>query len=285
VSTVRLGLLSAALGLTLLVTGPAARAQPDVRSATGAVLEYAHIGKRRLAFYVVPGRAPAVLFEAGGGLDSSSWSTVVGPIHRATGAQLILYDRAGEGASDEDPRPYSLKNSVDDLKAGLDQIGAPKRFVFVGHSFAGEIGTAFITQNPGRFAGAVLVDANIPSFFTSDVIGEMAATFPRAPDRRTKSARTVAAMMQVFPQMQAAFHAMAWPKDTPVIVILSDHAPLASARQTRRWIDANTAFVAEAPNRRLVHARGSSHSVMLDRPDVVVQAVADAVRIARGGQP
>jgi pimeloyl-ACP methyl ester carboxylesterase len=273
-----------------MLPGAAAKPPPDEGPApAGAaaprlVLKYVHSGGRRLAFYVVPGRAPAILFEAGGGMDASAWWPVIGPIHEATGSALILYDRAGEGQSDEDPRPYRLENAAADLEAGLNQIVVPGRLIFVGHSFGGEVGAQVLADNRGRFAGAVLVDGNLPAFFTPDVIEAMATTFARKPDMSSGSARAVAAMMKAFPQMQTRFHAMRWPQDVPVTVVVSDHPPLPSARQRAHWMKAYEAFVAQAPNRRLVLAKGSSHLVMLDRPDVVEAAVIDAVRAARAAE-
>jgi pimeloyl-ACP methyl ester carboxylesterase len=283
----RFRLSSAAVGIAIFLSSGCTRTQPDTRSAPAAgapprlTLKQAHMGDRRLAFYLVSGRAPAILFEAGGGMDSSAWSKVIGPIYRATGSELILYDRAGEGRSDEDRRAYKLQNSLDDLKSGLDQIGAPRRFIFVGHSFGGQIGAGFVTENRDRFISAVLVDANIPSFFTPEAIDTMAATFPKNADMSSKSARTVAAMMKAFPDMQAEFYAMCWPKNLPITTIMSEHSSLPSARQKKHLIEAYKEFVAEASNRTLVLAKGSSHFVMRDRPDVVEAAVIDSVKNAR----
>jgi pimeloyl-ACP methyl ester carboxylesterase len=69
---------------------------------------------------------------------------------------------------------------------------------------------------------------------------------------------------------------MSWPQDVPAIVIASAKTPFdTSPSDARLWRDGQAAFAAEAPNRRLVVADGSSHDVPVDRPDVVVKAVDD----------
>ena len=55
----------------------------------------------RLAFHVTPGHSPTLVLDAGGGEDSSYWNALVPQLSRATGSQIITYDRAGMGASDE----------------------------------------------------------------------------------------------------------------------------------------------------------------------------------------
>ena len=76
----------------------------------------------RLHFHVLKGQSPAILFESGGGDDWTEWEPVLKPLHRATGATLITYDRTGFGSSTLDSTRISLPQQVADLKTGLRQL-------------------------------------------------------------------------------------------------------------------------------------------------------------------
>src|ERR1700704_17889 len=54
----------------------------------------------KIAFHVTPGHGPIIVLDAGGGLDSSYWDAFVPELAKRTGSEIITYDRAGFGASD-----------------------------------------------------------------------------------------------------------------------------------------------------------------------------------------
>lgn len=141
------------------------------------------------------------------------------------------------------------------------------------HSPGGEIGTLYANENPRRLVWAVLVDASIPSVFTDEQTAQMVATFPREMETRDKEGRTMAALFAVFPAMQHQFHTMHWPHDIPATVIVSEHPPLATPQQNAHWIQSHEAFAHAASNRSVIIAKGSSHLIVIDRPDLVSQAV------------
>jgi pimeloyl-ACP methyl ester carboxylesterase len=122
-------------------------------------------GGHRLAVYVTPGTRPAVVLDSGGGEDHTEWKDIVPKLHAATGSEIITYDRAGMGASDEVPGPWKVQNAVSDMEAILRQLGVTKA-VLVSHSQAGEIATYFARKHPKVVTGAVLVDASLPQFYT-----------------------------------------------------------------------------------------------------------------------
>lgn len=124
------------------------------------------VGDHRLAFHVTPGRLPVLVLDAGGGLDSSYWQSIVPDFAKRTGSEIITYDRAGFGESDEVKPPFKMEDAVADLEAGLKQLGATHDLILVPHSFAGEIATYLALKRPDWVSGAVLVDTNVPNFLT-----------------------------------------------------------------------------------------------------------------------
>jgi pimeloyl-ACP methyl ester carboxylesterase len=237
----------------------------------------------RIAFHVTPGHAPAIVLDAGGGEDSTYWDTLVPVLLRKTGCEIITYDRAGFGGSDEVDGPWGLQSATEDLAAGLKKLGITPGIVLVAHSLAGEIATNLVRQHPHWVSGAVLVDANVPEFFTKAEItrqfveyAPVIASVKKAPPSR--EGRQLLAVAASFEQTSNAFHKMSWPKSVPVIVIVSEKTPFASKVDAQAWKRAHEKFAERAANRKFVIAKGSSHDVAHDRPDVVIDAVLAMVR-------
>jgi pimeloyl-ACP methyl ester carboxylesterase len=233
----------------------------------------------KLAFYVTPGHLPAIVLDSGGGQDASYWKNLVPALSKNAGSEIITYDRAGMGASDEVPGPWRVQDAVCDLSAGLTALGVTHDVVLVSHSEAGEIATNFVNEHPGWISGAVLVDASLPDFYTDTEIdkivavnqGEIAALANQPPTPQT---RQLLAVAQNYGPAHQAYHKLSWPQDVPATVIVSAKTPFdTSPLDAQLWRDAQAAFAAKAPNRQLITAAGSSHDVPIDRPDLVIQAV------------
>jgi pimeloyl-ACP methyl ester carboxylesterase len=265
--------------LSLLVLVPAtsrSQSQPPMTGTTRMIASGGH----RIAFHVTPGHLPAVVLDAGGGLDSTYWDTLVPEIAQRTGSMIITYDRSGFGASEEVKGPWNVRQATDDLATGLAKLGATRDVILVSHSLAGEIATYLTQRHPEWFAGVVLVDANVADYFTDATIDATAAEYapaiaaaraaPTSPE-----ARQLLALSDSFVETSRAFHSAAWPKSVPAIVIVSEKTPANTPAAAQWWRDAHAQFAGGAANRRLVVAQRSSHDVAHDRPDVILQAIAD----------
>ncbi|MDH6705286.1 pimeloyl-ACP methyl ester carboxylesterase [Kitasatospora sp. MAA19] len=263
---------------------------PGATSSTAAAVEPSlHMitnEGHKLAFYVTPGRLPAIVLDAGGGLDASYWNKLAPELAKNTGSEVITYDRTGEGKSDDAPGPWKAQNAAADLAAGLTQLGITKNVVLVSHSLAGEIATAFVQQHPDRIAGAVLVDANLPQFFTdSETAKLVAANTPQLDALRqapqTRATRQLLAEAADYGPVHLAYHKLVWPRSVPATAIVSSQTPFPTPDDAQLWRQAQQDFVDAAPNRHLVVAENSSHDIPTDRPDVVINAVQDMVNQVR----
>jgi len=268
---------SAWLGLMLLIAPlTSALAQPASPVATHLV----DVDGHKIAFHVTPGHGPTIVLDAGGGLDSSYWDALVPELAKRTGSEVITYDRAGFGASDDVSGAWNVHSAARDLAVGLEKLHANHRVILVSHSLAGEIATYVVGQHPKWFVGAVLVDANVPDYFTEEAIARgmaiyapiLAATKAAPP---SKSGRQLLAVADSFVETSRAFHRVTWPTSVPAIVIVSEKTPFDNSADAQWWKDAHAQFAKRAPNRRLVIAAGSSHDVAHDRPDVIVSAISD----------
>lgn len=259
---------------------PAATPAASAENA-GAELHMIENDGHRLAFYVMRGDSSTIVLDSGGGESSSQWRDIVPRLHAATRATVITYDRAGLGKSDVVPGPWKVESAVGDLKAGLKQLGVTKDVILVSHSQGGEIANHLAQDNPEMLSGAVLVDANLPQFFTDEQIPRLVAAGRPAVDAAKKDPakpenRQLIATAEGFAAAHRAFHEVTWPGSVPVTVIVSEKTPFdGSPVDARRWRDAAASFVQAAPNRKLVTAEGTSHDVPAERPDLVLQEIED----------
>ena len=241
----------------------------------------------RLAFYVTPGHSPAIVLDSGGGEDHTQWKDIVPQLSKATGSEIITYDRAGLGDSDEVNSPWDGRAAAADLQAGLRALGVTRNVVLVSHSQAGEVATYFVLANPGVVSGEVLVDANVPQFFTDNEIQRLVAvTTPQIEALKkqpsTKANRQLIATSENFGPTHQAYNKVSWPDSVPVTYIASEKTPFdGSPLDAQRWRDAAAAFVKAGPDRTLVIAQGSSHEVPQDDPQLVVDEIEKMVA-ARG---
>jgi pimeloyl-ACP methyl ester carboxylesterase len=262
----------------------------DAETSPSASTHMIERAGHKIAFQVTPGHSPIIVLDAGGGLDSTYWNTLLPELAKRTGCKIITYDRAGFGRSDEVPGPWSVQSATDDLANGLERLGATRNVILVSHSLAGEIATYLARRHPQWILGVVLVHANVPEVFTDSFIERsialyapiIAATKAAPP---SQSGRQLLALSQSFRETSEAFHRVTWPAAVPAIVIVSEQTPLDAAEDAQWWRDAHQQFANGSNNRKLVVADRSSHDVAHDRPDVIVQAVAQLLAGYKPAQP
>ncbi|WP_328696004.1 alpha/beta fold hydrolase [Streptomyces sp. NBC_00342] len=265
-----------------------ASASPAADRAGASKLHMITNDGHRVAFHVTQGNGRTIVLDSGGGEDSSYWNDLVPKLHADTGATVITYDRSGLGKSEVVPGPWKVESAVSDLKAGLDQLGVNRNVTLVSHSQAGEIANYFAKENPRMLSGAVLVDANLPPLFTDEEIARLVAASQPQVDAAKKDPdeprnRQLLATAENYVPAHRAFHKVAWPDSVPATVIVSEKTPLeASPVDAQRWRDAATLFAKSGPDRTLVTAKGSSHDVPKDRPDLVLKEIEGMVATPAG---
>jgi pimeloyl-ACP methyl ester carboxylesterase len=252
----------------------------DAQPAPAASTTVVSVQDRRLVFHVRPGHSPILVLDAVGGADSSYWDSILPELARRTGSEIITYDRVGTGESSETKPPFKMEDAVDDLEAGLQQLGATHDLVLMPASFAGGIATYLATRHPDWVSGAIMIDAEVPDFFTDEELdrqarqirSQAAAMLAASP---SKPVRWMAAYARVFVPVNRAFHAVAWPNGIPCVVIVSEQTPFPPGLDARRWRRAEAEFASRAANRKLLVAKRSSHDVAHSRPDVIFNAAVE----------
>jgi pimeloyl-ACP methyl ester carboxylesterase len=103
--------------------------------------------------------APTVLLEAGFGADSGAWYKVAPALARTT--RVCAYDRAGYGYSDPGPLPRDGAAIARDLDQALSAARIDGPYVLVGHSAGGLYVRLFAGRRAGEVKGLVLLDPTV----------------------------------------------------------------------------------------------------------------------------
>jgi len=228
--------------------------------------------------------SPTVVFEAGGGEDSSVWSELVAEVRDRYEVRTMLYDRAGLGRSPPSRPPYRIDCEADALRREFDRHGITAPVVLVAHSYGGFVAT-IVAATDSRIAGVVLVDANLARFFDDAQTKRLLATyrpqFPALERAAPELARVMIPIIEAYPATAARLRQVDIPAATPTIDIVAERTWVETPEEITAIRQAHRDFVAASSHRRAVFAEGSGHHVMRDRPEVVLEAVAELIAAVR----
>ncbi|WP_250628246.1 alpha/beta fold hydrolase [Pinirhizobacter soli] len=234
----------------------------------------------KLHFHVYKGEGLPILFEAGGGDDSTVWAGIAKPLHDITGATLITYDRAGFGRSELDGRnqavdAHGIENGVAELDEALHQLGYDGKIMLVAHSYGALYATLYASKHPQRIKTAVLVDGSSACWFTEDWMKDFVR---EQGDKKPPTSGSLGSYYQSknLPKTVEIVRANAFPASIPIIDLVSDHPPFSSDADISRWKECHRTFVDAAPNRLGIKASGTGHYIYRDNPLLVIQAIVKA---------
>jgi pimeloyl-ACP methyl ester carboxylesterase len=250
--------------------------------------ELVDVGGRRLWTSVSGAGSPTIVFEAGGGDDSSVWGAIEPEVREGSRVRTFLYDRAGLGRSDPPPAGvYRIDDEAAALARALDARPVSGPVVRVAHSYGGFVATLVAATDP-RVAGAVLVDANLGSFFDEAQVERLldlyAPQFPTLEEQAPELARVMIPLLRAYPETARRVRAVEYPAALPTIDVVAESSWASTPEESEAMRRAHADFVAAAPgSREAVLAEGSGHYVMRDRPDLVLDAITRLVARVRQG--
>ena len=236
---------------------------------------------KNLHFRILEGRKDdLILFESGGGNDSSVWNDLLAPIADATGATLITYDRPGLGSSEVDPQHHGLTSDVERLESGLKDLGYTGHYTLVAHSLGGFYSTFFASRHPELVRAAVLIDVNLACFFTDAFLPTLRASEANIQKFRTENpARYFSALD--FEPMVLKMRSVEFPKTIPVLDFVAEKRDF-PPEDFERWRSCHAKFASEAPNRTEYTAYGSGHYIFISNPELAIAAILQAHALANG---
>jgi pimeloyl-ACP methyl ester carboxylesterase len=114
------------------------------------------VGGHRLHLHCTGEGGPTVVLASGAGGFSAEWALVQPDLAKTN--RVCVFDRAGLGWSEAGPAPRSPGRIADELHALLTTAGVPGPYVLVAHSAGARSVRLFTQRHPELVAGMVLVD-------------------------------------------------------------------------------------------------------------------------------
>lgn len=238
---------------------------------------------------------PTVVMLAGGGSDSTIWSSVRELL--PPDVRSCAYDRAGFGRSEAGPWPRTMRQEMFELNAVLEEAGVEGPYVLVGHSMGG-FEARIYAATYGDVAGIVLVDAPDENFQAFNLglnrwvrVREL-ATGRAIPEPSLDAAAAGADEDYFGEELQQLYDARrADPQplgDTPLIILDASSRPPGVSDEF--WAELSAEGIAAADdlatlsrNAKLVRDPTSGHHIHTDNPALVVQSIEEAIAAVRTG--
>jgi pimeloyl-ACP methyl ester carboxylesterase len=212
-----------------------------------------------------------VVFEAGLGLDWTSWDEVASDV--AFRARVFAYSRPGYGASSAATTPRDAQTIVEELRALLAARGVPPPFVVVGHSMGGGYMELFAKAHPDEVVGVVLVDPRHRDFLATCEAAQLDNCGITESQLATQPGSAIAEY-HAFPLASEEIRAAGPFGSYPVRVLTATDHPVSPAREAL-WEQMLASLADEATDGEQILVPGAGHVIQLDRPDVVTQTILD----------
>jgi pimeloyl-ACP methyl ester carboxylesterase len=260
------------------------------------------VGDHKLHLFYKARAGPPVVIEQGAGEPSRLWWPVQDKI--AEFASVCTYDRAGYGWSEPVAAGRTIAERAEELHTLLTNAGIPGPYILVAHSYGGFIVRCFARNHPDQTVGLVLVDTpEETAFFRREVLKfysrlrfmnaavELAARFGVCrllsqflpldqvglsfvrPAEYSAAGDDLASLQLVGPPLET-FGGSGSLGDLPLVVITHGQPfPGPFAILENGWSEGQTRLAALSTNSLLILANNSNHTVQIDEPELVVDAI------------
>lgn len=240
---------------------------PDTRTET--------VDLRRVEFALRGHGDPPVVFENGLAGTLRWWAEVLPMI--AGEHTAFAYNRPGYGSSEPVATPRDGDHIVDELRALLRSKGLQPPYVLVGHSLGGLYMQLFARRHPHEVAALILVDSTHPEQFR----GQGSSNHWPLWFRGLYRLLTTDVEKAEFDAVDATGRrvlALPPPAGKPVFV-LSALKPMTVKSAFAKDANAKRQDVARLyPGSRQIWV-DSGHGIPLERPDAVIDAIREALRL------
>lgn len=243
------------------------------------------VGGYKLHFNIIKGSGVPILFESGNGDDGTVWKEILKPIHDATGATLITYDRAGLGLSEIDTSKVNLTNEIKGLEIGLKKLGYTKDIFLVSHSFGGYYSTLYALRNSKKITGSVFIDVLTPCYFTKKRSKETKDSISKEDWAMLK--KEAIGLYYVLKNLEVIYDQMkdkSYPITIPATVIGADTPPqMVKGDEIPEWKNC-LKTLGSLPNYNYVFAENCKHKVWKDNPELVSNEIVKLYKKVAAGK-
>lgn len=235
------------------------------------------LGEREVEHIVAGQGTPVVVFENGLGGTLDGWSKVWPGVVSQTTA--MAYHRAGYGKSQVSAEARDGAHIVEELRTLLKAQNLPPPYVLVGHSLGGLYMQLFARKYPNEAAALVLVDSTHPEQLKGAGNPQGWPTWLKWSFGMLTSDTAKQELAALDSTGQAV---LSLPADPAVpVFVLSALRPMAASSPLADDANRKRAELSQLYPGSIQRWVDSGHSVPLEKPDAVVQAVQEAIGRAR----
>jgi pimeloyl-ACP methyl ester carboxylesterase len=238
------------------------------------------IGNRNVEFALTRHDTPPVVFENGLGGRMEWWEKVLPEISNDT--TTFAYNRPGYGNSDPPATPRDGLHIVDELRALLRDKGMKPPYILVGHSLGGLYMQLYARRYPEEVSVLILIDSTHPqqldgegalekqSFLTRGLLGILVTG-------------TAKDELDLLPQTGKQMLDLPTLSGKPIF-ILSASKPLDEKSMVADDANAKRKDIARLyPGSKQIWV-DSGHGIPLEKPEMVVAAIREALLLSRSNQ-
>ena len=238
------------------------------------------VGGRQLYLTCEGEGSTTVVMEAGGRGNSGSWYLVQPFVAHFT--RVCAYDRAGTGYSESAPALETAQEIADELHSLLASAGVDGPYVLVGHSLGGILVRVFAHRYLNEVAGMVLVDTghgDPVARFQAELTEEEWLLVRDVILHRDAGFALPGGLDLLGPDLG----------DLPLVVLTAgrrDASPVPpdiAERLEQVRQDSQQELVGLSSNSTHIVARESGHSIQMEQPDLVIEAIRRVVEEVTGG--
>jgi pimeloyl-ACP methyl ester carboxylesterase len=289
--------------LCVLPIGTLAQKADAAQNPPAPLGQLVDVGGYRVHLYCTGTGSPTVVIVGAG--FSFNWGLVQPEVARFS--QVCSYDHSGIGWSESGPKD-SCSLRVSEVHTALKNAGIKGPYVLVGHSLGGLVARVYAGQYADEVAGMVFVDHAFHPAFPSIAKVPLPATPPMTlapgggggiesdPNFSKLSSRDrelhIWAMSQTRYQMALqANHEMMPECVAQADAITKEHShplgdkPLVGVSTDEAlgpdYVKLQTELLSLSQNSKQIVAEKSGHFVIIDRPDVVIDAIRQVVQSVR----
>ncbi|SEI39109.1 Pimeloyl-ACP methyl ester carboxylesterase [Dyadobacter koreensis] len=210
-----------------------------------------------------------VVFESGLGDDHTVWNNKAVASQVNSNVDVLMYDRAGYGQSENGPTPRNIDRLRSELESVIDKFSNGRKVILIGHSLGGTIIRDYAIKNPLKTAALLFVDPshefyNHPTQAEEDMLYDASKNANGANFGGTQEAREFIEDLQYTSALPSL-------PNVPVIVLTSmrtDATHSSSVMQT--WYNAHELLKNGVSDFTHIATTNSGHYIMIDEPALVI---------------
>ena len=210
-----------------------------------------------------------VVFESGAGNDHTVW------IEKAVASQInskfdvLMYDRAGYGQSENGPAPRNIDRLRSELESVINTFSNGRKVILIGHSLGGLIIRDYAVKNPLKTAALLFVDPS-HEFYSHPSQADEDKLYETAKEAAGANSGVALEIREFIEDLQYASKLPSLP-NVPVIVLTSMQMDATHSLLDKQiFYNAHELLGKDVTDFTHVATTKSGHFIMTDEPILVI---------------